>query len=148
LTHLWLFHGQVLGDNRNLQALVEQLREQLEEEQERRADVQRQLVKANNDGAIWRQKFESGEGGIRPEELDDLKKKLGARIHDGEAQLEAALAKAIALEKAKNRAQMEIEALMAEVEKVSSTFYLLDNMFTKQRLYITYILRFPVNLIQ
>ena len=120
----------MLGDNRNLQALIEQLREQLDEEQERRADLQRQLTKANNEGAIWRQKFESGEGGIRPEELDDLKKKLGARIQDGEAQLEAALAKAIGLEKAKNRSQMEIEALMAEVEKVSSKFNQLNKALT------------------
>lgn len=110
---------QVLSDNRNLQAVIEQLRDQLEEEQERRAELQRQLTKATNDASIWRQKFESGEGGIRPEELDDLKKKLGARIQDGEAQLEAALSKAIGLEKAKNRSQMEIEALMAEIEKVS-----------------------------
>ena len=112
---------QVLGDNRNLQAVVDQLREQLEEEQEGRAELQRQLTRANNEAAVWRQKFESGEGGIRPEELEDLKKKLGARILDGEAQLEAAVAKAIGLEKAKSRSQMEIDALVAEVEKVCTT---------------------------
>jgi chromosome segregation ATPase len=109
--------NKVLGDNRNLQAVIDQLREQLDEEQEGRAELQRQLTRANNEAAVWRQKFESGEGGIRPEELDDLKKKLGARILDGEAQLEAAMAKAIGLEKAKSRSQMEIDALVAEVEK-------------------------------
>jgi len=97
---------------------MDRLREQLDEEQEARSDLQRQLTRANNEGAVWRQKFESGEGGIRPEEMDELKKKLAARIHDGEAQLEAALAKVVGLEKAKNRSQMEAEALVAEVEKV------------------------------
>jgi len=99
---------------------MDRLREQLEEEQEARSDLQRQLTRANNETAVWRQKFESGEGGIRPEEMDEFKKKLAARIQDGEAQLEAALGKVVGLEKAKNRSQMEVEALVAEVEKVGT----------------------------
>lgn len=102
---------------------MDRLREQLEEEQEARSEFQRQLTRANNDAAVWRQKFESGEGGIRPEEMDELKKKLAARIQDGEAQLEAALGKVVGLEKAKNRSQMEVEALVAEVEKVCYSWY-------------------------
>ena len=98
--------------------MVDRLREQLDEEQEARSDLQRQLTRANNEAAVWRQKFESGEGGIRQEEMDELKKKMAARIQDGEAQLEAALGKVVGLEKAKNRSQMEVEALVAEVEKV------------------------------
>jgi len=108
-----------MADLRGLQTTTERLREQLDEEQETRADLQRQLTRANSEAATWRQKFEAGEGGIRPEELDELKKKLGARIQDGEAQLEAALGKVVGLEKAKNRSQMEVEALVAELEKVS-----------------------------
>jgi len=109
----------VIAEHRTLQAATDRLREQLDEEQEARADLQRQLTRANNEAAAWKQKFESGEGGIRPEEMDELKKKLTARIQDGEAQLEATLAKVVGLEKAKNRSQMEVEALVAEVEKVS-----------------------------
>jgi chromosome segregation ATPase len=112
--------NKLLSDNRNLQSVVEQLREQLDEEHERVSDMQRQLIKATNEAAQWRQRYESGEGGIRPEELDDLKKKLGARILDGEAQLEAAVAKAIGLEKAKSRSQLEIEALTAEIDKLQA----------------------------
>ena len=108
----------MLGEHRTLQGTIDRLREQLEEEQEARADLQRQLTRANNEANTWRQKFESGEGGIRPEEMDELKKKLAARIQDGEAQLEAALGKVLGLEKAKSRSQMEVEALVAEVEKV------------------------------
>jgi len=37
------------GENRNLQADLDQLREQLEEEQSGRADMQRALTKANNE---------------------------------------------------------------------------------------------------
>ena len=99
---------QVLSDHRSLQTAMDRLREQLDEEQEARSDLQRQLTRANNEAAVWRQKFESGEGGIRPEEMDELKKKLAARIQDGEAQLEAALAKVVGLEKAKNLSLIHI----------------------------------------
>ncbi len=40
-------------------------RDQLEEEQEARADIQRALTKAQNEAAEWRRKCESGEGGVR-----------------------------------------------------------------------------------
>ena len=39
-------------------------------------------------------------------------------MQDGEAQLEATLGKVVGLEKAKNRSQMEAEALVAELDKV------------------------------
>jgi len=71
---------QVLADHRSLQATTDRVREQLDEEQESRSELQRQLTRANNEAAAWRSKFESGEGGIRPEEMDELKKKLTARI--------------------------------------------------------------------
>lgn len=114
---------QVLSDNRSLQAILDQLREQLDEEQEGRAELQRQLTKTANESAMWRQKFESGEGSIRPEEVEELKRKFAARILDVEAQLEATLGKGLAMEKAKNRLQMEVETLIAEVEKVERAFF-------------------------
>ena len=106
-------------DNRNLQAVVEQLKEQVEETAEARADVQRQLTRALNDVAAARQKAEAAEEGIRPEELEDVKRKLAGRIQDGEAQLEAALSKAMTMEKMKTRLQMELEAVITDLEKVS-----------------------------
>ena len=66
---------------------------------------------------MWRRKFESGEGGIRQEELDEIKRKLNARLQDTEQQLEAALSKANSLEKAKSRISGELEDLMLEVER-------------------------------
>merc|ERR1712012_306356 len=46
--------SKLQGECRNLQADCDQLREQLEEEQEGRADAQRLLTKAGNEAAEWR----------------------------------------------------------------------------------------------
>ncbi len=107
------------GENRNLVQDLDQLREQIEEEQEQRGDLQRHLTKANNEIQIWRRKFESGEGGVRSEELDDLKRKMNAKIQELESQLEGALSKASGLEKVRNRLQGELEDVMIEMERVS-----------------------------
>jgi len=100
------------------QADLDQLREQLEEEQEGRSDLQRMLTKANNEMAVWRHKCESGEGGVRSEEMEELKRKMNAKIMELEAQLEASQSKASSMEKAKNRLQGELEDLSIEVERV------------------------------
>lgn len=55
-----------------MHADMDAVREQLEEEQESKSDVQRQLSKANNEIQQWRSKFES-EGANRTEELEDQK---------------------------------------------------------------------------
>ena len=90
----------------------------MEEEQSNREELQRLLSKANNEAATWRQKFESGEGSIKSEEMEEMKRKFNAKIAELEAQLEAALAKASSLEKVKNRLQGEMDDLMVEVDKV------------------------------
>ena len=71
--------AKLQGDNRTLQSDVDRLRVQLEEESEARADLARQLQKAQQDAATWKRKVESGEGGVRAEEVDDIKRKLAAR---------------------------------------------------------------------
>jgi len=93
----------------------------MEEEQSNREELQRLLTKATNEAAMWRQKCESGEGSVRAEEMDELKRKFNAKIAELEAQLEAALAKASSLEKVKNRLQGEMDDLMVEVDKVRPT---------------------------
>jgi len=106
------------GENRNMQADLDQLREQMEEEQSGRADMQRALQKANNEMQVWKQKCESGEGGVRSEELDELKRKLMAKIQETEAQLETALGKAANFDKNNKRLKAELEDLTIEVERV------------------------------
>ncbi len=108
------------GEVRNLQGDVDQQRDNLEEEQEARADLQRMLTKANNEANTWRQKFQSGEGGVRSEEMDDLKRKMNAKLAETESNLEASHAKCISLEKTRNRLQNELEDVMVEVERVCS----------------------------
>lgn len=109
---------KVIGENRTLQQQLHQLKEQLNEEQDGRSELQRLLSTATNDAALWRQKYESGEGNVRPEEVEELKKAFILRIQEGEAQLEAAVGKVVALEKLKAKSQLDIEALLVEVEKV------------------------------
>ncbi len=106
------------GEVRNLQGDVDQQRDNLEEEQEARADLQRMLTKANNEANTWRQKFQSGEGGVRSEEMDDLKRKMNAKLAETDSNLEASHAKCISLEKTRNRLQNELEDVMVEVERV------------------------------
>lgn len=103
------------------------MREQFDEEQEGHADLQRLLAKANSEIAVWRHKCESGEGGVRSEEMEELKRKMNTKITELEAHLEASQAKASSLEKAKNRLQGELEDLNIEVERVSIINHLYDS---------------------
>lgn len=61
-----------MGRFRNLEHDMDTLREQLEEETEAKADLQRQLSKVNAEAQLWRNKYES-EGLTRLEELEDSK---------------------------------------------------------------------------
>lgn len=62
----------LLGKFRNLEHDIDGIREQLEEEAEAKADLQRQLSKANAESQMWRQKYET-EGVARAEELEESK---------------------------------------------------------------------------
>jgi myosin heavy chain 6/7 len=108
------------GESRNLQADLDSLRDQLEEEQSARSDMQRLIAKANQEAAMWKSKFDSGEGGVSSEIMDDLKRKLSGKLQETEAQLEAALTKAASLDKANHRMRGELEDLSVEVERTSA----------------------------
>jgi len=107
-----------IRNRRFAQATIEQFKEQLEDSRETTADIQRQLTKAVGEASALRQKADVAEEGIRPEEVEDLKRKMGIRLQDSESQLEATLSKAVAMEKAKNRLQVELEAVSEDLEKV------------------------------
>ena len=68
---------------------------------------------------MWRHKCESGEGGVRSEEMDEMKRKMNAKLQEAESQMEAALAKVSSLEKAKMKLAGELEDVVIEVERVS-----------------------------
>lgn len=111
---------KLLSDNRSLQGSLDQLQETLDEELQIKEDFQRQLARMTSESQVWRQKFEGGEGNIRPEEVEELKKKLLARINDGEAQLEAVVGKAVGLEKAKSRLLGENQNLHNDLQKMEA----------------------------
>lgn len=60
------------SENRNLSSDVNNIRDQLEEEQDGRSALQRQLSKASNEAQQWRAKFET-EGAARTDELEDAR---------------------------------------------------------------------------
>ena len=62
----------MLGKFRNLEFQIDNLREHLDEEVECKADLQRQLSKANADIQVWRTKYET-EGVARIEELEEAR---------------------------------------------------------------------------
>ena len=66
---------------------------------------------------MWKRKCESGEGGVRPEELEDMKRKFMSRIEEAESQIETAIQKIHTLEKQRNKMTGELEDLMIEVER-------------------------------
>merc|ERR1711979_162285 len=74
------------------------MHEQLEEEQEAKADLQRALSKSHTEVANWRSKYEN-DALARMEELEDAKKKLAVKLQDAEEQTENALSKFASLEK-------------------------------------------------
>ncbi|EGV98625.1 Myosin-8 [Cricetulus griseus] len=105
------------------------LREQYEEEQEGKAELQRALSKANSEVAQWRTKYET-DAIQRTEELEEAKKKLAQRLQAAEEHVEAVNAKCASLEKTKQRLQNEVEDLMLDVERTNAACAALDK---KQR---------------
>ncbi|KAJ7987385.1 hypothetical protein DPEC_G00325940 [Dallia pectoralis] len=105
------------------------LREQYEEEQEAKAELQRGMSKANGEVAQWRTKYET-DAIQKTEELEEAKKKLAQRLQDAEEAVEAVNAKCSSLEKTKHRLQNEIEDLMVDVERSNAAAAALDK---KQR---------------
>nr|CAD7439933.1 unnamed protein product [Timema bartmani] len=109
----------LLGKFRNLEHDLDNLREQVEEEAEGKADIQRQLSKANAEAQLWRSKYES-EGVARAEELEEAKRKLQARLAEAEETIESLNQKVISLEKTKQRLATEVEDLQLEVDRATA----------------------------
>merc|ERR1712226_769346 len=107
----------------------ELIKEQYEEEQEAKAELQRSLTKANTEVAQWRTKYET-DAIQRTEELEEAKKKLASRLQEAEETVEATQAKCASLEKSKARQAAEIEDLTIELERAVQAASSLDK---KQR---------------
>jgi len=109
----------LLGKYRNLEHDLDGLREQLNEEQESRGDLQRLLVRATGEAQMYRAKYES-EGIARAEELEAARLKLSARLEEAEQQIEQLNFKNGSLEKVKARIATELESMHMECERAQA----------------------------
>merc|ERR1712136_614065 len=121
--------NQLQRQKTNMASTVEELRGQVEEEQEAKDVLQRALSKSNAEVANWRSKYES-DALQRMEELEDAKKKLATRLQEAEEATETALAKAASLDKSRSRVVLEKEDIEMELERATA---LLSTMDKKQR---------------
>ena len=105
------------------------LKEQIEDEQESKAEINRNLTKMNNEVVNWRTKYEV-DAIQRTEELEEAKKKLVSRLQAAEELVETYQSKCSSLDKTKLRLATEVEDMGAELERANSHAAQLDK---KQR---------------
>merc|ERR1712241_910034 len=107
----------LLSKFKNLNTELENLRERIEEESEKKSDALKALSKAQAEIQLWRSKFET-EGLGRIDELEGSKQKLSARLNEAEETIESLNQKVASTEKTKHRLETELEDLQLEYERV------------------------------
>ncbi|KAM9583763.1 LOW QUALITY PROTEIN: uncharacterized protein MYH16 [Trichechus inunguis] len=100
------------------------LKEQLEEEQGGKSELQRLMSKLNTEVTTWKTKYET-DAIQRTKELEETKRKLAARLQEAEEAAETAQARAASLKKNK-RLQAEVEDLTIDLEKANAAAAALD----------------------
>ena len=96
---------------------LENLKERIEEESEKKSDGLKALSKAQAEIQLWKSKFET-EGLGRIDELESGKQKLNARLAEAEETIENLNQKVGSTEKTKHRLETELEDLQLEYERV------------------------------
>ena len=96
---------------------MENLKERIEEESEKKSDGLKALSKAMAEIQLWRSKFET-EGLGRVEELEGGKTKISACLVESEETIESLGQKISSTEKTKHRLESELEDLQLEYERV------------------------------
>ena len=96
---------------------LENLRERIDEESEKKSDALKALSKAQAEIQLWRSKFET-EGLGRVDELEGSKAKLSARLTEAEETIDSLNQKVASTEKTKHRLEVELEDLQMEYERV------------------------------
>ena len=107
----------------NLQ--LENLRERIEEESEKKSDALKALSKAMAETQLWRSKFET-EGLGRVDELEGNKQKISARLIEAEETIDSLNQKISATEKTKHRLETELEDLQLEYERVHAAAIIIE----------------------
>merc|ERR1711887_531767 len=111
--------AQLLGKFRNLEHDIATMRAKIEEQADMKADVQRQLSRANADVQMYKAKYES-EGVARAEELDAARLKLQARLDEAEQQIDALNFKNASVEKSKGRLEADLETIHIDCNRASA----------------------------
>ncbi len=96
---------------------MENLKERIEEESEKKSDALKALSKAQAEIQLWRSKYET-EGLGRIDELEGSKNKLTARLSEAEETIDSLNQRISATEKTKHRLEVELEDLQLEYERV------------------------------
>ena len=96
---------------------LENLKDRIEEESEKKSDALKALSKANAEIQLWKSKFET-DGMGRIDELEGGKNKLSARLSEAEETIDTLNQKVATTEKTKHRLEVELEDLQLEYERV------------------------------
>ena len=104
---------------------LENLRERIEEESEKKSDALKALSKAMAETQLWRSKFET-EGLGRVDELEGNKQKISARLVEAEETIDSLNQKISATEKTKHRLEAELEDLQLEYERVHAAAVIIE----------------------
>merc|ERR1739844_251771 len=109
--------ASLLSKFKNITTELENLRERIEEESEKKSDALKALSKAQAEVQLWKSKFET-EGLGRIDELESSKQKLTARLGEAEETIDTLNQKVASTEKTKHRLETELEDLQLEYERV------------------------------
>lgn len=104
---------------KNVQHENDSLREQLDEEQEGKAESLRQVSKLNAEIQQWKARFE-GEGLVRLEEIEEAKRKLQQKVQDLTDAFEAANTKIASLEKTRHKLIGDLDDAQVDVERAAA----------------------------
>merc|ERR1712156_438474 len=102
---------------KNLSTELENLKDRVDEESEKKSDALKALSKANAEIQLWKSKMETEAAG-RIDELEMGKTKLSAALSEAEETIDGLNAKIAATEKSKGRMEVELEDLQLEYERV------------------------------
>merc|ERR1711881_1466 len=103
----------MLSKFKNLSTELENLRERIDDEHQRKSDALKTLSKAQAEIQLWRSRYET-EGLGRVDELEGSRNKLQARIAEAEETVESLQQKIANAEKSKGRMQSDLEEISME----------------------------------
>merc|ERR1712051_1100999 len=102
---------------KNLSTELENLKDRVDEESEKKSDALKALSKANAEIQLWKSKMETEAAG-RLDELEMGKAKLSSALNEAEETIDTLNQKIASTEKTKGRLEVELEDLQLEYERV------------------------------